>query len=352
MSDDQQMRQLLSDAVSDVEPSDRIARIRASVRPDHGVVPMSRGRSWRYALGGIAATAAVIGVVAYVSSVAGDDPTVLGPSSQGGSGPGHRTRAVATDTALPSPSDNASTDATRWRATAVYYLGDGPRGTVLYREFSSVPPSVPPLEAAVDGLMTDPVDTDYRTAWRAGWLDSASSVDGVIQVELGSAPVTRPSSMSGRDASEAVQQVVYTVQAALQRRDPVQFTRDGQPTDSLLGVPTTAPVQHGQATKVLSLVNVTDPGDGIHVDRGRLVVTGVANAFEATVVVRLERHGTTYRTKPGTASGAYDPDRLFPWRVTLDTTGLAPGRYVLVAGNGDGKGTGDVDQDTRTVFLK
>lgn len=348
MSDDQQMRDLLSNAVSDVEPSDRIARIRATVRPDHGVVPMSRGRSWRYALGGIAATAAVIGVVAYVSSVAGDDPTVIGPSAQGGRGPGHRSTAVATDTALPSPSDGASDDATRWRATTVYYLGDGPRGAVLYREVGSVPPSVTPLEAAVDGLMTDPVDTDYRTPWKAGWLDSASSVDGVIQVELGSAPVTRPSSMSGRDASEAVQQVVYTVQAALQRRDPVQFTRSGRPTDSLLGVSTTDPVGQGQAAKVLSLVNVTHPGDGIHVDRGRLVVTGVANASESTVVVRLERRGTTYRTKPGTTSGADDPDRLSSWKVTLDTSGLAPGRYVLVAGDTQGNG----DRDTRTVFLK
>src|SRR6185436_2794386 len=70
MSDDQQLRQLLSDAVSDVEPTDRIARIRASVRPDQ-TVPISHARSWRHALAGIAATAAVIGVVAYVASVAG-----------------------------------------------------------------------------------------------------------------------------------------------------------------------------------------------------------------------------------------------------------------------------------------
>src|SRR5262245_33237891 len=90
MSDDPQLRQLLSDAVSDIEPHDRIARIRASVRPDPSV-PTSHARSWRYAVAGIAATAAVIGVVAYVSSVAGDDPTVLGPSAQGGSGPGHQT---------------------------------------------------------------------------------------------------------------------------------------------------------------------------------------------------------------------------------------------------------------------
>ena len=351
MSDDQQLRQLLSDAVSDVEPTDRIARIRASVRPDQ-TVPISHARSWRHALAGIAATAAVIGVVAYVASVAGNDPTVLQPSAQGGSGPRHHTTAIATDTSLPSPSDGASNDATQWRAGAVYYLGDGPRGTVLYRELSPVPPSVAPLEAAVDGLMTDPVDPDYRTAWKAGWLETASAADGLVQVEVGNAPARRPSSMSARDASQAVQEVVYTMQAALQRRDPVQFTRNGLPVTSVLGVSTTVPVAQGLATKVLSLMNVTDPVDGAHVDRGRLVATGVASAYEATVVVRLERRGTTYVSRSGTAAGTGDLDRLFPWRVTLDTTGLAPGRYLLVASNGDGKVSGAVDRDTRTVFLK
>ena len=51
---------------------------------------------------------------------------------------------------------------------------------MLYREFGSVPPTVNPLEAAVDGLMTDAVDPDYRTAWKIGWLDSASTADGPL----------------------------------------------------------------------------------------------------------------------------------------------------------------------------
>jgi hypothetical protein len=346
--DDRQLRQLLSDAVSDVEPGDRIAKIRQSVRSDATVVPLSH-HPWRYALAGIAATAAVIGVVAYVASVAGDDSTVLGPSAQGGTG--QQTRAIATDPALPSPSDGASNDPTQWRSASIYYLGDGPHGTVLYSEPTRVPPGIKPLEAAVDGLMTLPLDPDYRTAWRAGWLDAASATDALIQVEVGSAPVRRPTSMSARDASEAVQQVVYTLQAALQRRDPVQFTRHGLPVTSVLGVSTTVLVEPGQTAKVLSPIDLTDPVEGVHVDRGRLAVTGVAGASEATVVVRLERRGTTYRTKAATAAATGDSDRQFPWRLTLDTSGLAPGRYVLVAGNGDGKGTGGGDRDTRTVFL-
>ena len=40
MTDDDQLRRLLSDAVSDIEPRDRLAEIRASVHPDPQVVPM------------------------------------------------------------------------------------------------------------------------------------------------------------------------------------------------------------------------------------------------------------------------------------------------------------------------
>jgi hypothetical protein len=348
MNDDHQIRQLLHDAVSDVEPDDRIGRIRASVHPDPTVVPMSHGRSWRYALAGIAATAAVIGVVAYVSSVAGDDSSTLEPTAQGGSR--HQTTAIATDTALPLPSDGSSNAPAQ--AAAIYYLGDGHGDTVLYRELTGVPPSGTPLEAAVDGLMAAPLDPDYRTAWQTGWLESASASDGLVQVELGDAPASRPASMSARDASQAVQQVVYTVQAALQRRDPVQFTRNGLPVTSVLGVSTTVPVAQGRPTKVLSLMDVTAPLEGARVPRGRLVVTGAAGAADATVVVRLERRGTTYRTRQGAPTGTSDPDRLFPWKATLNTSHLAPGRYVLVASNGDATGTAKVDRATRTVFLK
>jgi sporulation and spore germination protein len=345
MTDDQQIRQLLSDAVADVEPSDRIGRIRASVRPDPTVVPMSHARSWGYALAGIAATAAVIGVVAYVSSVAGDNSTDLGPAARGGSGPGHPTTAIATDTALPSPSDGANGG--RTRATTLYFLGDGPSGTVLYREPAQVPAGVQPLQAAIEGLTSAPADPDYRTPWQVGWLASASATPGLVQVEVGSVPARRPASMSRRDATEAVQQVVYTVQAAVQRRDPVQFTRNGLPVTSVLGVSTTVPVEQLAAPKVLTRMSLLTPREGIHLDRGALAVSGFGGAFRGDVVVRLERRGTTYRSRSATATGTGDADRLFSWKVTLDTTSLAPGRYLLVAST---KPTGD--RDTRTVFVK
>ena len=68
MSDDDQLRRLLSDAVSEVEPENRLDELRASVHPRPKVVPMSRSRSW-YAATGILATAAVIGVIAFAWAI-------------------------------------------------------------------------------------------------------------------------------------------------------------------------------------------------------------------------------------------------------------------------------------------
>lgn len=352
MTDDDRMRQLLSDAVSEVDPDDRWAEIRASVRSDPKVVPMSHGRPWRYAVAGIVATAAVIGVVAYLTSVAGEDPTVLGPASQGGKGPTHPTTITATDSSVPSPQDRAATDPAQWRKAVIYYLGRGPKGAVLYRELSPAPPTVSPLEYAIDGLMTEPVDPDYRTPWLPGWLDTATAAGGVIRVDVGNAPARRPASMSSREASEAVQQVIYTVQAAVQRHDQVQFLRQDRPAVSVLGVPTGQALSQGQVIKVLSLMNITEPVDGLHVSRGPLTVTGVNNGYEGTVVVRLVHQGRTVRTKAGIASGWMDPNRLFPWRLDLDTSTLSPGRYTLVASNDDPSGQGLAARDTRTIYLK
>jgi len=341
MNDDE-LRQLLTDAVADVEPDERLEELRASVHPTPRVLPLVHARPW-FAAAGI--VAAVIGIIAYVSSVAGHDSSEPGFAHQGG--PTGPTTIIATDTAAPTPGQSAGPT----HLVAVYYLGSGPRGTVLYREFTPMPRSGERIEQALAALMTAPADPDYSTAWRSGWLRAASEGPGVINVDIGDVPESRPSSMSGRDASEAVQQVVYTVQAAVQRRDPVVFTRHGSPVATVLGVPTSFPVANGQPLDVLSRMNITDPAEGSVVHRGRLVVSGVNNSFEATVVVQLKRGSHVYRTKPGIAAGYMAP-HLFPWRVALNTGNLPPGRYTLVASNDDPSGRNRAESDTRTIVLR
>ena len=94
MTDDDRLRRLLSDAVSDIEPRDRIAEIRASVHPDPQVVPMSRPRPWLYALAGAVASAAVIGVIAYTTNVLSgpDDGTTALAGAGQPSSPAHPPR--------------------------------------------------------------------------------------------------------------------------------------------------------------------------------------------------------------------------------------------------------------------
>ncbi len=99
MNDDE-LRRLLSDAVSDIEPDDRLDQIRASVHADPQVVPMSRTRPWRYAAVGVAATVAVIGGVAWA---AGDLPGRHQADDGTPVGPGPSSRHTTPDTPVSSP---------------------------------------------------------------------------------------------------------------------------------------------------------------------------------------------------------------------------------------------------------
>jgi hypothetical protein len=342
---DARLRSLLDDAVSDVDPADRLEQLRASVRPRPRVVPMTpttRQRSW-YSLTGMVATASVIGIVALVTNVVADRSPDLGPATDSGTSP-PSTTATAVDTNAPKPRapGHAPTPVT------VYYLGDSPVGTVLYREQRTPTAGTTPLAEAVRGLMAAPNDPDYRTVWRAGWLVRASRGRGSITVQVGSAPTQRPAGMTPRDATEAVQQVVYTVQSALGLRDKVQFVRRSRPVRALLGVPTSRPVGPAPPARTLARLSISTPDDGTRTRPGRLVVTGVDDVYGPGVTVSLVRSGTTYLRKAGTATDAYEPDRMFPWQVVLDTTALAPGRYTVVASAGHG----GAERDTRVVHVR
>lgn len=348
MSDDDRLRQLLTDAVSDVDPDERIEELRASVRPAPRGVDVLRSRPW-YAAAAI--VAAVIGAVAYITSVA-DNSTQPGFATRGGSsGP----TEIATDTAAPSPSTSTGTSADQ---LAVYFLGTGPRGDVLFHE--NVPAGGTPLHTAVAALMTGPNDPDYRTAWPAGSIISADLRHGVVEVQLGAMRAHRPRGMSARTASEIVQQAVYTFRAASGRRDiKVQFLRHHKPAPTVLGVSTDHPVAAGRVSDVLSLMNITSPTEGQGMERGQVVVTGTNNGPEGTVVVELVRTSptgdVTVLTESGTASGTGDLGRLYPWRVPIDTSDLPTGTYTLVASNaqlaGDGEGLPPA-RDTRTIVLR
>lgn len=346
--DDDRLRRLLADAVSDVEPENRIDELRASVHPRPKVVPMARSRSW-HAAAGIVATAAVIGIVAYVASMSIDRNTNLGPATDPASL--HSATATATDTASGQPT--STTGATASRAYAVYYVGTDPEGKpVLFREFHRGPASKPIAALAVDDLGSTPLDPDYSSSWQRGWLQSAKANPnaGVIFVTPSKAvPADRPAGMSPDDALAAVQQVVYTLQAAFHTRLPVQFIRHGAPVGRVLGVRASSPIAQGTVLDTLSRVNISTPNEG-DVVSGELNVAGVNNAFEGSVAIYLERNGHKFLVSP--TIGGWGPDKLFPWQVDLDLSKVAPGKYLLVAQNDDPSGRNRPEVDTRTVLVR
>jgi len=334
MNDDK-LRRLLHDAVSDVEPEDRLDELRASVRTPRRVVHHLSVRPW-YAAAGI--VAAVICLVAYVTSVAthktseqkyASDPSTSPPSVGGVSG----------------------------SSFAVFYLGDSPKGKVLFQE--TVPSGGNALNAAISALGTGPTDPDYKTAWGPGTILSAQLEGDVVTVHLGAMSAHRPQHMSARTADEIVQQAVYTFRSASGRPGAkVQFLRHDRPATSVLGVPTDHPVAAGRVYDVLSLMSLSSPREGQTIARGPFEVTGTNNGPEANVVLKLVRstsHGdVVVRTYSGTADGN-GGNRMYPWSVPIDTTGVAPGRYTLVASNedlsGGTEGVGPAT-DTRTIVLQ
>jgi hypothetical protein len=251
---------------------------------------------------------------------------------------------VATDPTPSAPAEpTPSVIDTEPVSLPVYYLGDTPRGPRLYREFRSVQ-TADALSAAVDLAVSEsPSDPDYRTPWGEG-VGATASYDGdVLTVDLlddtAAGLHDRPAGMSPEESAMALEQVIFTAQAALgEGRVPVQFLLDGQRTDQVLGQPTAEPLSNGPVLETLSLVNITTPAEGSAVS-GSLSLTGVANSFEANVVVTLQRTGSTeVDFQEGVMAEGWMGERLFPFAATIDLADLEPGSYVLTAMTDDPSG--------------
>lgn len=225
----------------------------------------------------------------------------------------------------PEPSETQSADG--GTTTAAYFIADTDRaGPRLYREFQRADGE--PLEAAVEVLTAGPLDSDYRTAWQGGQLASATYDGDVISVVVDASVRTRPGGMSKPEAAAAVEQVVYTMQAAVQERAPVQFRTSDNPIDMVFGVPTSEPIVNGPMLDVLSHVNLTSPEQGAVVDGGTLSVTGVGNSFEANVGWEIRQGDAAVQDGFATMAGWMEP-KLFPFEVEVDVSGLAPGDYTF-----------------------
>ena len=294
-----ELRDLLTDAVADVEPTYRldVIRARTSRRPSR--------RGWYAAGTAVLASAAAVAVIAMVN------------------GPNHS----------PVPGPSAPDDT---RVEALYFVGDTPTGPRLYREWQQVTGGpLAALEAITRGHGPD--DPDYRTAWPEGSFESVDVGDRAITVELG-----EPAQGARFRNPLWTQQVVYTVQAATGSELPVRFTPSKR----------ARPVQRAPQNDVLALVSISDPVEGQRVT-GSFLAQGRANSFEATVPWQLRRGDEVVAEGSVTAEGAYD--RLYPWQTRIDVSELEPGRYTFVAMTDDPSGGaegGGPTYDTRTIIVE
>jgi hypothetical protein len=344
---DERLRALLDEAVADVEPRPGLESIRARTK----VTTMNSKRPWILAAAGavVATAATVVGV------------TVLADDESPRDTDGPVASATPPETASPTePSSPASPSApaTETVALPVYYVGDTNTGPRLFREFHEA--EVEAGEAAqvqkalTEALGDTALDPDYRSPWPEGTALGGARIDGpadddVVWIDLADAGALhdRPAGMSEAEASMAVEQLVHTAHAVLQRRAPVQFLLDGERTDTVLGVPTSEPLAAGAPMEVQGTVWVITPQDGDVVE-GPIRVEGRGAFFEATVSWQLLRNGEVVDEGFATAEEGMT---LSPYSFEIDAP---PGDYVLRVYDADmsgGEGNGEAE-DTKRVTVR
>lgn len=329
-NDDQDLRALLHDTAEQITPHGSLDDIRARTAKAarrHRVLP---------ALAAAAAIVAVIGGAAYLA------------------------RDTSPSTATPATTKPA--EELTWHEP-VYFLGQSADGFRLF-------PDTVTLSACADCLLQASVDAalqgrtndiDYTSPWE---LDNGTTVvartspenaiPDAIVIDLGQADLAgRPDGMDARTAELAVQQLVYTAQAAYSAQHdgqtlPVRFRLNHQDTDTLLGVPTADPVERGNEDTLVALVQIGSPTSGAKLPAGQVTVRGFASAFEANVAWEVMLGGDAV-VKSGFTT-ATECCTLAPYTFTVD---LEPGTYTIVVHDSDESGEGrPVNQDTKEIVVE
>ena len=268
-----------------------------------------------------------------------------------------------TRTASPAPTEEPTAEPTSEPTTdptsspegtvvPLYFAGDGPGGTALFREFQRVEGDPLTEAARIIAGGGEPGDPDYRTLYPGGGFESVEATDGLLVVELADDGWATPAEgMNRRDARLAVQQLVYTLQGVQQERVPVQVLLGGEPT-TLFGIDTSEPFTAANALRTLNLVNITSPAEGDTVTGDTLTVTGVANSFEASGPCRLLQDGQEIALE-GYQSDGWMEERLFPFEVDLPLDGVT-GEVVVQCETDDPTGGTEGNGpaiDTKTIRI-
>ncbi len=287
--DDERLRALFHDAVSDVEPHDGLGEVRRRTR-----VRRTSSRRWAPVLVGAGAVAATVVAATFVVNGLDDDPDRNDDPQVASNG--------------PSSDDEDPITA----AAALYFVGDTPTGPRLYREFQAVTPTTDPEQKvlmALQRLTFGPRDPDYGTLWPTDSFSAVQIEDDRIVVELGTEAALEP---AGPTASLGLQQAVYTAEGALGDTLPLAFQRNGEPVRTVLGSRVGALVDRNRGFDITAPVNITNPAEQLAVDDGTLLADGTMSAnVQSAVTWRLLDNGvvvlegeTTPSDTTGTDAGA------------------------------------------------
>jgi hypothetical protein len=362
---DELMRRALADEAAKIEPRDRLPEIRAKIRAQRR--PSAGRRPWMLAVGGaLVGTAAAVGLFAVLTDdtkTSDDSPQVASPVTRGttatprpsesslhphpiptsvlpsSGGPGSSrptsegptTRPTQSEVTRPptTPATGAGRpEAETSKAVPVYWVGQvvGAKAEPdvrLYRTYARINgrPAYEAVRLMVAGKAADP---DYTSYWQGARVASVLRSDGVVTVDFDALPKT---TLDDSAARVAVQQLVYTVQGAMDtgNPEPVRITAQGRAVPALFGaIDTRRPISRAPALDVQALIWVVMPENGATLT-SPVKVTGVAAVFEATLNWQVTAAGTAKVVMRGTANTA-EGGRFAPYAFSVR---LPPGQYVL-----------------------
>jgi hypothetical protein len=355
---DELMRRALANEAAKTEPADGLHKIQDRVRTQRK--PFSR-RTWVLTAGAAAVgTAAAIGAFTVLTddtNKAGD-PGVAerATSTATNSSPAPKSQRPSSSSSIPSsaagsPTVNAyqgTKETPTVKAVPVYWLGktvgnDTGAGMRLYRTFIGIKGR--PAEEAVRQMTTQKADDpDYQSPWAGAQVSSVTRSDAGVTVDFKALPRKK---LEPAVADLAVQQLVYTVQGALNDATvPIQVTEQGRLSSSLFGVDFRQPLGRAQASDVQALVWILAPTNGAVVS-APVTVTGTAAAFEAQVNWRA----MNLKTKATVSSYTMTKEGQKFSSFTF-TPKLTAGTWVIEAylvSSVDGKIT---DTDSKLIFVK
>ena len=349
------LRAAIHDSVSDVHPSRGLDEIQARTG--------RRGRrTWAWgALAAVAATAATVVAVTVVTDDAPQGAAGTPAASQTPDLPSSPTPTEPTPSEEPTP-DSGTGDLS---PLPVYFVGDTPSGPRLFREFAPGTGTVDSarlldaLELAMRGEAQDP---DYGSGWPGGGSPDGFNVVGAgfastgdfldtIRIAIDSEDdiTARPAGLSDAEARLALQQLVYTAQAVLQERFPVEFTGvNGVPLRRLLGVDVSQPVTNEPEMQVQAPVWIITPQEGAVVGH-TFTVEGRGAFFEANVSWQLLDGERVVKEGFTTAQECCT---LAPF--SFEVRDVIEGIYTLRVYDADvsgGEGSGGEQQDTKQITV-